>query len=534
MYNQGYRPPNQGNRPPNQGNWYAPPPNAAQNVNYAQRPAPTPRRSVPPKKKSTIKSVLIKISIVLVLLAAATAGLYVWKIQNDVRPYTSVFVDNVSVDGIELSGKSWEQGSAEVWALAAERQNSWYVRLRNGSGQYKDITAQALGISFDPSAALYEAWGVGRVTDAEGRIDVFKTHDAIESAKTEKHEFFSVRQDGDFSAIDGILQTLANAAYKAPSDARILSFNPDDTKNPFTFQSEVYGQWLDTTAIREQIYNCAQTLQVGEILIEPTPIAPTVTVADLQKTVALRFRATTPISKDSTEGRTNNIRIAFGKINGMILKDGGKFSFNGTVGRRNQENGFFEAIEYAYGQEKMGWGGGVCQASTTVYLAAVQSGLTISKREAHSKPVSYTDMGKDATVSDTRGREVDFVFRNNSGAPIYITAHVIQSGKSSKSLLCEVCIYGQSLENTRYELESVTVETIPKPVDPILVDDKEGLYVLYNDEKKLMSKGHDGYKVETYLCTITDNVQVERKLMGTDVYPEAADRYWVGVNMRGF
>ena len=99
----------------------------------------------------------------------------------------------------------------------------------------------------------------------------------------------------------------------------------------------------------------------------------------------------------------------------MSIPNGSKFSFNDTVGPRNFSTGFLPAIEYAYGTEQWGWGGGVCQASTTVYLAAIQSGMTILSREPHSMAVSYTEYGKDATVSDTRGREIDFSFRNESG-----------------------------------------------------------------------------------------------------------------------
>lgn len=107
------------------------------------------------------------------------------------------------------------------------------------------------------------------------------------------------------------MQTLETAAYRAPSDAYIVSFNPDDSANPFTFQQEVYGQRLDTTAVRERILQMVQNLESGEVLLEPETIAPNVTVADLQKTVELRYRATTPISSASTEDRTENIRIAF-------------------------------------------------------------------------------------------------------------------------------------------------------------------------------------------------------------------------------
>lgn len=166
----------------------------------------------------------------------------------------------------------------------------------------------------------------------------------------------------------------------------MLSFNPDDTSNPFTFQQEVYGQWLDVSAVKEQILEMVSTLQSGEILLETTPIAPSVTVAELEKNVELRFRATTAISKNSTEDRTNNIRVAFERINGTILQDNKTFSFNTAVGRREAGNGYYPAIEYAYGNEVMGIGGGVCQASTTVYLGGHSGRAEDQQAGGHSQP----------------------------------------------------------------------------------------------------------------------------------------------------
>ena len=180
----------------------------------------------------------------------------------------------------------------------------------------------------------------------------------------------------------------------------------------------------------------------------------------------------------------------------------------------------------------MGIGGGVCQASTTVYLAAIQAGLKINKRTAHSNPVNYTEMGMDATVNSTRGHEVDFTFTNNTGSPVYISARVIQSSTNKKNLMCEVRIYGKSLENVSYQLVSETVEVLPKPEEPVLVKDEDGENVVYEDETKLRSKGRDGYVVETYLVTYTDGVETDRTRVSRDTYAAKADRYWVGVTPR--
>lgn len=538
MYNQGYRPQIQQQGAQQGQNWYAPAPKAAQG---RARPAGTgggsgrksggTAKRQKPRKKRSLKWQLVKALLVLVVLCGAGAAGYIWKTQSDIKPYMSVFVDNVSVDGIDLSGKTWAEGSQLVWDQVNQKQNSWYVRLRYGAGQYKEITAQTLGISFDPTAALSQAWAVGHDVDANNRKDIFALRDEIERARTTSNAFSSAQQSADTTQIDMILQAAKSAAYRSPTDAYIISFNPDDSASPFTYQQEVYGQELDITAVRERILEMVGNLESGEVLLEPTLIAPNVTVADLAKTVELRCRAVTPISSSSSEDRTENIRIAFGKINGMSLEDGKKFSFNTIVGRRNLDNGFLPAIEYAYGYETWGIGGGVCQASSTVYLAAVQGGMTILNREPHSKEVSYTELGKDATVSDTRGREIDFTFRNNSGGTVYLAAHVISSPSNKKKLMCEVRLYGPSLNGTTYELVTETVQTIPKPAEPTITNDKNANYVTYVDETKTV-KGHDGYVVDAYLITRVDGVETERTKVSTDTYPAKADTVYVGVTQR--
>ncbi len=453
-------------------------------------------------------------------------------VKGNVSAYAELFLPNVYVDGICLADMTYEQGVSAVWAQVNQKQNSWYVRLKNENGSSKDITAAMLGISFDPTLALQQAWAVGHPVAADGKVDQKALQQAVSLALTTEYHFASAQQSADTTPIDTILNTLQTNAYRAPQDAVILSFNPDDFVNPFTFQEEVWGQWLDVSAVKQEILALVNSMQTGEVLLQTTPIAPNVTVSDLQKTVTLRCRAVTPISSSSTEERTNNIRVALAKINGKSLAHGDKFSFNKMVGRRSLENGFFEAIEYAYGEEVMGVGGGVCQASTTVYLAAVQSGMTITSRDAHSNPVNYTSLGMDATVSDTRGREVDFAFKNESGGRVFIAAHVVESGSNGRSLLCEVRIYGPSLDNIHYKLESETVEILPKPEEPKLKEDKTGERVYYVDEMKQISKGREGYVVDTYLCTYQDDILIGRDKISTDTYPARQDVYWIGVHSR--
>lgn len=63
--------------------------------------------------------------------------------------------------------------------------------------------------------------------------------------------------------------------------------------------------------------------------------------------------------------------MAARRIDGTTVRPEEEFSFNAAVGARTKENGFQEAKVIQDGEFIIGVGGGVCQASTTLYNAAV-------------------------------------------------------------------------------------------------------------------------------------------------------------------
>lgn len=129
--------------------------------------------------------------------------------------------------------------------------------------------------------------------------------------------------------------------------------------------------------------------------------------------------STTPIT-DKTKNRMNNLNISISKLNGHIVQPNEVFSFNDTVGERTEEAGFKKAIIFdGNGNKEKGIGGGICQSSSTLYLAAQQAGMEIIERHEHSHEVQYVEKGQDATVSYGT---VDFKFRNTHAAPIKINA----------------------------------------------------------------------------------------------------------------
>ncbi len=485
-----------------------------------QRPAGYPGGGYGTKrKKHGFGWQMLKLLLVLLLLSAIGGGIYIGKIYMDVSPYSSVFLDGVTVDGIDLGGMTWAQGEEAVRSQIKDKLNSWYVRLKTTNGQYRDITTADLGISRDPSQALEAAWAVGHAADANGKLSIFDLQQALQTARANGYSFSSVEYDADTSVIDTILTTLENAAYVEPQDARMLQFNPESTTQPFTFQEEVVGRRLNTETIKAEILRMINSFESGEVLMEPETLYPSITVADLEKYYTLRGRATTPIDESSTDARNENIRVAFSKLNGQIVNDGAKFSFNSLVGRRTLENGFYRAFEYNYGELVLGVGGGVCQASTTVYLAAMKAGMDLLEHTPHSQKVSYTDLGMDATVTDTIGASKDMSFRNHSGGQIFIAAQVIKDPNNSKRLWCEVRIYGMDLGGITYDLVAETVKVLQPPADPIIVFDSKGEYVTFEDPVKTLTEASVGYVVDTYRITYENGTETSRDKITSSTYP---------------
>jgi vancomycin resistance protein YoaR len=359
---------------------------------------------------------------------------------------------------------------------------------------------------------------------------VFDRKREIDRYQVNSFKAYSATPGANTQPVDTLLAQLKNDLYREPQNAS-FSFDHDATE-PFTFVPEVQGRKIDIEPLKQQIYDKVNAMESSDIQIVPEFFPPEVTEAMLRETVALRYRATTPIAPNSEDNRTNNIRHAFEKISGTVLEPGSKFSFNNIVGSRTEKNGFFPAPEYAYGELSTGIGGGVCQASSTVYLAAICSGLEIIDREPHSDPVSYTSFGKDATVYMSSNRKIDFVFRNNTEGKIYITAAVKTDPANRKRFYCEVSIYGLSLGDVSYELVTKEIEIIPAPVKPEIIKDKQHQYVTYVGEEYRTMKARDGHVVASELVKKVSGVEVERIPVAEDTYLARAERIYVGTEER--
>lgn len=232
-------------------------------------------------------------------------------------------------------------------------------------------------------------------------------------------------------------------------------------------------------------------------------LSPEITTEDLQSKL---FRDTlgscTTKFNAGLVGRTTNVKLAASHINGTILNPGDVFSYNDVVGPRTYATGFKDATIFANGGAEDGVGGGICQVSSTLYVAALQSDMEIVERRNHSLYVSYVPLGQDATVSYG---SVDFRFRNNTDYPIKVVA-----GTNGSTLT--VSLVGTKTQDKRVEIVTQTLSS--DPFQTVYVDDPS----LEPGKTKTKSGGYPGYKTTSYRVVYIDGKEVSRTLENNSTY----------------
>lgn len=204
---------------------------------------------------------------------------------------------------------------------------------------------------------------------------------------------------------------------KEPEDSKLI-FTPNGHKY-FRIITEKNGLRVDEETLYSRIFFELKKKGNPKIPITPYEVKANVTSEDNLKLTELRARFTTDYSL-STENRKHNIRLALSKINGTILKAGEEFSFNKAVGLRKESNGFKEAKIIVNGSYIDGFGGGVCQASTTLYNCALRADMKITMVNNHSLLPSYISPSFDAMVNSGSS---DLKFVNTGETPIFIRCY---------------------------------------------------------------------------------------------------------------
>ena len=295
---------------------------------------------------------------------------------------------------------------------------------------------------------------------------------------------------------------------KSPIDAT-LKFNPN--KYPyFNLTREQVGYYINPNDVMEDILNQMYNSDCIVLDLKPKTLKPSVFYDDLIKQTE-KLSSFSTNYENSSVNRKHNIKLALSNFNGMVVMPKQTVSFNNQTGARNEQQGYRQAHIILDKEYVDAIGGGVCQASTTLYNALLLAGVKIDEVHSHSLPSSYVELGFDAMVNYGTS---DLVFTNESNTPIYLRTYA-----TSNKVGVEV--YGEeSMPNVKLKRVFDVVAKIPPSNDKIIVD-YEGEFldkVEFEDECFIKKQSHPGYKVNAFLEYYENSRLVKRKLIRTVTY----------------
>ena len=281
----------------------------------------------------------------------------------------------------------------------------------------------------------------------------------------------------------------------------------EPTMDAETFEvlSHAYGYTFDLNAAKSAQAGAAD----GEQFEIPFSfIAPAETKAALESILFRDVLGTyTAYSASDPANRDVNLKLSCQAINDTILMPGEIFSYNPALGKRTPEAGWKEADGYVGNETVKEYGGGICQASSCLYLSALLADMEIVERVNHGFISAYMPYGMDATVS-WGGPE--FRFKNTSEYPIRIEAW--SSGGAVTVRLMGTDTKDYYVKMIYEILETDPFETVEEEFE---ADNEKG----YKDGD-VVTSGYTGYKIRTYRCKYDKetNERISCEVEATSVY----------------
>lgn len=476
--------------------------------NPPRNPRGTPQRPSAPRRRRK-KDPLSIIMPIVIVLCVLIGGVYLGSAWITSALNQSTYCDNIYINGIEVSDYSKQEGAQQIQDQISARLNTPYTLT--WADQSWTVSAADFDARINVDALIERAWNIGHVGNF---LDRAKSIRALKDYPI----YLEAPLQYDESKIDALVDTIYNAVYLAPVDATILV----DLDQPFVTNESAKGQELDRETAREQIISLIETGE-GSLVLPIITLEPNLSTEAAMSTLEVIVDYKTDTSARGYNSRFN-IRKGLSPFNGMEVKPGETVDFNEVVGPRNEERGWQKGTEYVGdGTTQEDFGGGICQASTTLYGAVLKAGMTILRRSPHSMTVSYVEPSLDAAVTNTGSKNL--VFRNDTENSIFIYTEVTKENAT-------VIIRGKRPQY-RYELYSNVVSQDTTAVRVSYIDDTEGRYCYYTtDPPVLYKKGRAACSSDSYLIAYDweTGAEVSSTWLSHDQYDSGTDIYWKGVH----
>ncbi len=264
------------------------------------------------------------------------------------------------------------------------------------------------------------AWNVGS--------DVFSSWVKFRSEKVDgqKTSYRLTAYISDEEVTD-YLKKLSKDIDVQPQNAKLAMNNGQLT----VAQVSVTGYAFDPAASISLIRDGITSGETREIQLAVKEVQPDVTsnnylnlgIKEIVGTGATNF-------KGSSDARKANVANGARIVSGTLIKPGGEFSAVGTIGNVDASAGFVLGLVIKGTKTVPEYGGGLCQVSSTLFRAALYSGLRVTERANHAYRVGYYETdgdgkrigpGLDSTIY---GPHPDLRFVNDTGNWILIQGRI--------------------------------------------------------------------------------------------------------------
>lgn len=450
-------------------------------------------------KKSPSKQKTNKVLAILTLLSILVTIIIIGQFLILDHNTNQILPEGTIINGFNLSGMSRSEATAVLSKKFSEKADNFQLTIKHNDQswtfQKDDFQVNTDIHTILDASDLKEQY----FTNKDSRTTLISQFEKAGGA-------INVAFNYMFVGIDEKIEEIIKEVEIPPINSTI-NFNPHNNKM-FTISESVNGLRVDKEKLYQDINN--QFLTSNNITVDISLIEeiPTIT-QEYNQTLTQKIASFSTNVADSTGNRKHNVCQALEQFNGFILQPQKEVSFNEITGPHTLENGYKSATIIYNGEFTDGVGGGICQASTTLYNALLISGVEITEVHRHTLPVFYVPLALDAMVSEYTA---DLKFSNPTEYPMYIHTY-------STPEKVTVDIYSHPSEY-EYRTRSQTIETISAGGDKI-TKDTDGKYaskVIFEGEYFRLKYPKEGYEAKSYLQKYCNNQLISEEEIRHETY----------------
>jgi len=435
------------------------------------------------KKNGKIRKILLSLIIIIVAVSLVNA-VDIYRNRDKILP-------GVSALGVELEGLKREEAREILQPIATKMIDSHRILVFEDK-EFKFIPHKELDAFIDLNRVVEDTYAIARTGNIfkriKDRIVVWrKGYEVPFQAE------FNLQKFEDFQ------NRISFQINRMPRDAYV--------EGNRIIESRI-GAKLDLERFKEEINKTLINLDDEKYIlnIPVITVEPKITTQNILTELAINgeLGAYSTSLENKEENTIYNIILASEVINGILVKPQEIFSFNKYVGPAEKVDGYKESTIIANGVFVNGYGGGICQVSSTLYNALLLANLPIVERYNHSvygEATKYVPLGQDAAIF--YGFK-DLKFKNNSDHAIVIFSKVFRD-------TIKVSIFGGN-EN-KAEVEIISKDK--KVIDYQVIREKDSK--LEAGQEIVVQEGVPGYQIKTYRI-VRKNGEEKIEFLAEDTY----------------